>query len=136
MKKKQLLDCTSIDLDYVSVIRAAARLHNPCAPIERRIGDVLNAIGAMEIRRPNDWQFEYTGFVTLRWHDGGEKIGGSKKWISFCIHGDHASIRGAIDSELRYDSGGVTINKMSFEDAIQVLKVLVGMVDKTSDTSK
>lgn len=116
------------DIDYVRIMEDAAKLHVAVAPMAVRLGDILRAIIAREIRRPNNWQFCYTGYVELRWYDGGKPFPSSTRWVGMDVFADdNVSIRGRLEKS--YDSAcGLTIKGAKAEEAITMLKILVELV--------
>lgn len=132
MSKKR--NTKAIDRPCIETMKAAALLHNPVAHLSDRIGDVLGAIAAMEIRRPNDWQFSYTGSCELRWYDGdGESLSGSTRNIGLTISDNSASFRGRLNKDKYAGEGGFTIGDMPHVDAVTILKVFVDMIDAPRD---
>jgi hypothetical protein len=123
-------EVTVIDEQYIATMVAAAKLHNPVAPIAEHFGAVLGKAAAAGMRRPNDWQFEYNGYVSLRWYDGpGDRLGGSSRNISLGIAASDCHIRGRLDKS--YSSGGgVSIEALPVDDAITVIRPLIDMIDR------
>ena len=125
MKKKQ----TTIHGQYISILLAAMRLHRPCASLAGAAERFLGLLGT--VRPPNDFQFEYTGFLTLRWYDGpGDHLGNSKVNIRASVSQDSVSIRGCLARPRRYNDNDQTqVLGLPFAEAANLLKVFVAQVD-------
>lgn len=125
MKKKQP---TTIDQAYVTTLCQAALTHAAAAPMAKRLGDILGLLAAAEVRRPDDWQFQFNGPVSLRWFDA-PQYSGSQRYCRLDVLTGLVEVHGRM--EKTYDSqGGITIRGMREQDAVAVLKILVGMIDK------
>ena len=121
-----------IDRDYCESIEAAANLHNPVKPMARRIADVLFAAGNLDIRRPNDWEFQFNGVAVFRWYDGpGSSFSGSTRSMSMAIHSDSLNLDGRMSARKHSynESNRVNIDGMGDADALAVLRILVKIID-------
>ena len=138
MGTKQKAKPDIIDHEYAALMSAAALVHGPVNPLAKRLGDILLALGALDIRRPNDWQFHWNGYVELRWHDGGPMFRDSTLCVSLNIMPDSLSIHGRLEKgERGYDDyGKANIRGLSDEDGMKVLRVFLSIVNKPKKEDK
>ena len=121
------------DSEYVATMVRAVRTHQTAAKMAALLGDVLRAIFALGVRRPTDWEFQWTGIIELRWHNGRESFSGSSRYVSLCLVNPDpklpCSMRG--QTTKGYDGrGGIDIRNISVTDAISMLPVLVRIIDQ------
>jgi len=121
-----------INESYVGVMLQAAIEHGPVAPMVKRFGLVLRGLGSSGVRKPNDWQFHFNGYIELRWHDGVTTFSTSQRWIGLDIMPDTLMVRGRLEKS--YDQqGGITIRGLSEVDMRSVLKILVEMLGRPKE---
>ncbi len=122
---------TRIDSDYVSTLTEAIQTHAACKKLHGRMRDVLQSMQIEKIPQPTDWQFNYSGCVELRWHNGTEHLSSSTKSMSLTILDDSYNISGDFStdpnryrSESRSNVQGLT----DLDSAVQLLKIFVPLV--------
>jgi hypothetical protein len=117
-----------IDETYIEALLGAMKLHRPCVHLVEAAGRFLRML---DVRTPNDFAFEYTGYLTLRWYDGtGDHLGDSRVSISATVWEGSVSIRGCLARPRRYNDADQTqVLGLPYSEAASLLKVFVSQVD-------
>lgn len=122
---------TKITADYVSTLTEAIQTHAACKKNHDRMRDVLQTMSIEKVAQPTDWQFNYSGSVELRWHNGDEHLSTSTKSMtlticesSYNISGDFSTDPNKYRSESRSNIQGLT----DLDSSVQLLKIFVPLV--------
>ena len=119
-----------IDPDYVGSILTALQIHGPCRELMGRAREFLSLIEG--VRRPWDFQLQYTGYLDLRWHErDAEFFGSSKRYVVAQLGKGGVSLRGELSPDRGYgDRERTNIAGLPVEDAATILRLLVTLIDR------
>lgn len=120
---------------YIAVLVEAAKTHAACAPLAGKIANALFLALRDGLRRPNDWEYHYSGSAEFRWYDG-DSLSGSTKHVSLTVYQGGVMIGGRIGEDRYASGGGIRIEGLTAEDAATIVRILVAVVDAKKPAKK